>query len=333
MKSLQSILLATIFLLGSSVILPQSFEYVSPKDNSTLVSLNTNIILRSDTYIDPSSLSQNNISVVGSLSGVHKGELKLSDDNKTILFRPAIPFLPNENIKVNVSSIFKTTDGNTLPSVVIHFKTTPLAQPLTIDTFSEFEKSSANNNTLNFTPTNNSPHNYTVTDTLPSDIPQITVDTSNNPAPGNIFITNQVLGPDTTYGNYLMIYNNNGTVAGYKSLPQMANLFKMELNGNLSYAYRPGRDWIILDTTLTPIDTFKCGNGYNADAHGFLLLPNGHALLFANDPEPVDMSKIVAGGDPNATVIGTVIQELDASKKCDFSMAFVGLHTIHRYIF
>ena len=48
----------------------------------------------------------------------------------------------------------------------------------------------------------------------------------------------------------------------------------------------------------------------------FAFLPNGHALLLSDDPEPVDMRQY--GGSKDAIVVGNVIQELDASKNVVF---------------
>jgi hypothetical protein len=68
-----------------------------------------------------------------------------------------------------------------------------------------------------------------------------------------------------------------------------------------------------MDWNLTEVDSFQCGNGYIADNHDFMVMPNGHALLFAYDPQPIDMSLIVPGGHPGATVAASIVQELDLS--------------------
>ncbi len=104
--------------------MPKRLIMFPRKNNSSFVSLGTNIYLKSR-KIDPSSLSSNEFSVTGSASGTHLGRVKLSDDNKTILFFPATPFSPNENVSVQVNQGIKTTDGNTLHSTTIHFTTTP----------------------------------------------------------------------------------------------------------------------------------------------------------------------------------------------------------------
>jgi hypothetical protein len=318
MKNFAYLSLIFALLFANEIIYSQSYVYVSPKNNSSFVSLSSNIILKSDEYISAASLSSNEFIVLGSKSGTHSGIVKLSDDNKTILFFPDLQFTANEDVSINVIQGIKTENGDVLPPVTIHFKTTTLLHPVDITALSLSENGSIDN-TLNNAVTNKSSNKSLGVDTLPSDFPQITVGTSDNPAPGNIFITNKAQGTNSSIGNYLMILNNDGSVAKYKKLPQVANLFKMEPNGNLSWSYANGAGgYFVVDTSLTPIDTFQCGNGYKVDAHDFLLLPNGHVVLFANDAEPVDMSQIVPGGSPSASVTGLVVQELDASKNVIF---------------
>ena len=313
MKNLLTTLIFSFILVFSTKTFSQTFDYLSPKSNSTLVSLNANIILKSSTDVDYASLSSNGFTIVGSISGEHKGTVKLADDKKTILFLPTIPFSPNEIVEVNVSEVIKTTDGAALPSVVIYFKTTPLVQPLNPNNYIESENSLIESNLI----TNNK-ISYT-NDTLPSNFPVITVNNLNDPAPGDIFMTNQLASNlNASIGNFLMILNNDGSVAKSKELPSPANIFKMQPNGELSYSLRTAIGWTLLDTSLAPVDSFYCGNGYTADIHDFYLLPNGHALLFAYDPQPVDMSEVISGGNPDAIVTGAVIQEIDANKDVVF---------------
>jgi hypothetical protein len=325
MKTL--ILLVPLLGVVNNVILSQTVDYISPKDNSTLVSLSTNIILKSHENINPSSLSSNEFSVFGSVSGVHTGIVRLSDDNKTILFFPATPFSANEDVRAIVNQGIKTTDGEALPTITIHFRTTPLLHPIDLNSVSQPENESAIS-TENTGAAYKSPNKSLATDSLPSDFPQITVGTSNNPADGKIFLANISQTPNTSgnssIGDYLMILNNDGSVVKYKKAGGLFGIsFTVLPNGELSYAELvsttsgvPIGRFIVMDTSFTPVDTFQTGNGYNANPSEFLLLPNGHAIVFAADPEPVDMSQY--GGSPNATVIGQVIQELDASKNVVF---------------
>ncbi|MHB1688379.1 MAG: aryl-sulfate sulfotransferase [Ignavibacteriaceae bacterium] len=324
MKTLITSFTVLFFILASVSVFSQSFRYISPKDNSTLVSLSANIILISSDKVDPASLSSNEFSVTGEKSGSHSGAVKLSGDGETIIFNQASPFLPNEEITVVVHSGIKTIDGNGFSELTFHFRTTPLLQKININPLSFIANGSLVNKIFP-SPAESSINKITSTDSLPSDFPQTTVGTSNNPADGKIFLANFSVAQNSPYGNYLMILNNDGSVVKYKKLNQPAFDFKVQPNGELSYAevitigkgYAKVR-WIVMDTTLTQVDTFQCGNGYVADLHDFVLLPNGHALLEAFDAEPVDMSLVTPGGNPNATVIGGVIQEVDAAKNVVF---------------
>ncbi len=318
MKTLKYIFTSLIFLLGSNFIAAQSFQYVSPMNNSSLVSLSTNIILKSSENISYTSLSPNEFIIEGNKSGRHLGDVKLSDDQKTILFFVKNEFLPDEEVNVTVEPGIKTVEGNEFSKLTFQFHTTWLAHSISLNSNINQYDELPNNQDEEKIPYKISGKSIT-TDSLPSDFPKITVGTSNNPSNGKIFITNQLAASlNKSIGNYLMIINNDGTVAKCKELPQPANIFKMQPNGYLSFSYRAGINWILLDTSLTPVDTFKCGNGYTANSHDFFLLPNGHGLLFAYDPEPVDMSKVVPGGNPNAIVTGIVIQEIDADKNVVF---------------
>ncbi|MHB8580719.1 MAG: aryl-sulfate sulfotransferase [Ignavibacteriaceae bacterium] len=325
MKSLFKVILLIFFLLINNPAFSQSFQYVYPKDNSTLVSLKTDIILKSTSNIDLSSLFANEFTLTGNKSGVHSGIVKLSDDNKTIIFVPDVQFSAGEDISVIVKLGIKTIDGKGFPQLSFHFETTPLEQRININPLSFVDDGHYLNNTMNSKHIYKSITQSFSTDSLPSDFPKITVGTSNNPGDGKIFLANFSAAGNDSIGNYIMILNNDGSVVKYKKLSEPAFDFKVQPNGELSYAdvitmgngYAAVR-WIVMDTSLTPVDTFQCGNGYTADLHDFLLLPNGHAILVAFDPEPVDMSQIVSDGNPDAIVIGGVIQELDASKNVVF---------------
>ncbi|MGE5458479.1 MAG: aryl-sulfate sulfotransferase, partial [Methanococcaceae archaeon] len=276
------VLFIVLILFYNAAEAQKAYTYISPKPNSTLVSGETNIILKSAGNVNPSSLTSDFISVKGDKSGIHTGKLILSDDKRTIIFKPLSGFVPNEMVTVRTGSLD------------FSFKISPL----------EKQTDLANDLDESFAPVS--------IDSLPADLPTLTVGTSNNPADGKIFLANQTSVTNKAIGNYLMIYNNDGSPVKYYKMPQQANLFKLEANGQLSYNPKGNGNRIILDTSFVPVDTLKCGNGYKANGHDGLLLPNGHSILFANDKQPVDMSLLVPGGNPNAAVTGIIVQELDA---------------------
>ena len=94
--------------------------------------------------------------------------------------------------------------------------------------------------------------------------------------------------------------------------------FKVNYNNKISYFDRASKGWFIMDSLQNEIDSVYCLNGYTADNHDFLALANGNYVLFAYDEQPYAMDTVVAGGNPNATVEGFIIQELDANHNLIF---------------
>jgi hypothetical protein len=115
-----------------------------------------------------------------------------------------------------------------------------------------------------------------------------------------------------------MILDNTGMPVYYKPLTAMSTDFKMQPNGHLTYYDASVGAFLEMDNTYSVVNSYRAGNGYTTDLHELLLLPNGHALLLGQETEYMDMSKVVTGGYPNATIIGSVIQELDENKDVVF---------------
>ena len=89
--------------------------------------------------------------------------------------------------------------------------------------------------------------------------------------------------------------------------------FKLNYNNKLSYFDRSSDGWFIMDSTQNVVDTVYCQNGYIADNHDFMALSNGNYVLIAYDEQPYAIDTIVSGGDPNAIVVGLIIQEIDSN--------------------
>ena len=301
------------------------YRYLSPVPGSSLVSRTSNVIIRQGDFIDPESIhSEGVFTIMGSISGEHQLAVKLSDDGKTILLFSGRPFEPSEAVTVTVGSGAKTLTGVALPPTSFSFTVTPLRQPINPWTLPREDE-----NDDELLPRTSSPAGELILarpDTLPADIPLITIDSVTTPAPGYVFLTNASNVPGL--GNYMMMIDNTGFPVLYKETPHHYNMnFHVLPNGLLYYGDIQENYWFgagfstvhkVMDWTLTDIDSFECGNGYLADNHDFLLMPNGHALLFAYDAQPVDMSGLVAGGNPGAVVAGAIVQELDAEKNVVF---------------
>src|SRR5215831_5085153 len=172
---------------------------------------------------------------------------------------------------------------------------------------------------------------FTVNAQLPADFPTLTVTTNYAPAVGAGYVFQGVNLPAPGVGYYAMIVTNDGTPVWYQKLTNACWDFKVLPNGYLHYAqqihaltYTGGGDVVhqILDENYSLKETIQAGNRYVAEAHDFQMLPNGNVLLFGYYLTQVDMSQVVANGNPAALVSGAVLQELDAQRNVVFQWRF-----------
>ncbi len=307
---MKSGLLLILALLLNPLYAQNSYVYVYPKPNSILVSNQTNIILRSSAVVDRGSLNSDIISVRGSVSGLHSGRLVLSDDERTIVFNPYLPFTGNENITVSVKPDVRAIDGSLHPAYTYNFTT--MAQDAQVMARSGSEAP---------VQAGNSPAAY-----LPP--PPITINTVNNPSPGYIFMATWDRNvPEHLYANYLFVLDNIGNIVDSIRVNGAPFDFKVQPNGRLSYglgAYTgitPENNNLthyVLDSNLVVVDSFQMKNGYLTDFHDFILLPNGHAMLMSYTTVVYDMSRIVPNGRTDALLVIDIFQEQDAEKNVVF---------------
>jgi hypothetical protein len=323
MKLLRSKLFITI-ILCTLKIQAQSITYISPVPNSQFNSRETNIILRSAERILEHTVSASDICVTGSVSGIHFGTFTLSDDQQTLLFQPNGIFSPSEKISVLFNGEVRTEMGNILERKNFSFTVTTQSEPLTRKYSVNEQSEVVLKNTLAKI---SEPTDQTISsiDSLPADFPKFKVDTVTHPAPGNYFLTTSDDVPGV--GHFLYMIDNTGKVVKYLRRPGHVYDFKVQPNGLFSYA-DPYSDWgyaggsrcvhRIMDSTFAVVDSFRAGNGYDADTHEFMMLPNGHVILHAYDIQYYDLSKVVTGGNANAIVVGSIVQELDLQKNVVF---------------
>jgi hypothetical protein len=322
-------------LILSQQLLAQRIVYVSPKPNSSMVSLQTNIIMRSEAPLDAATVSPEVLDVRGSVSGIHPGTLVVSDDGETLVFTPERALSPGEQVHVSLQKGIRTNSGTFLDPVTFAFRTTALPQPLSriyavdqegavvpIASLSPLARPSAVDRGVQRGVTSLASLSA---DSLPSDFPKLHIDTVNSPGPGYYLLATADDVPGIGY--FLFMLDNSGKVVKYKRMISHAYDFKQQSNGLYSYGeahqewgYAGGSRTVhrLIDSSLAPVDSFKAGNGYDADGHEFQLLSNGHALLHAYDIQYIDLSLTIPGGNRNAIVVGSILQELDLSKNVVF---------------
>ncbi|NIR70305.1 T9SS type A sorting domain-containing protein, partial [candidate division KSB1 bacterium] len=288
------------------------YQYISPRPGATLVSQETNIIVRFyDTITQNSSEMTAFFTVNGSVSGNHTGEITLADDRRSLMFKPHSAFEPAEVVRVTIA---EKQNGE------FSFHFTISRHRVEFDLGEHFlQQHGRFNRTQKTSVSNPADPNETRNDfNLPGDFPDISVTESMSPASGFIFLSNLSFQIEPPTVPYLMILDNSGFPVFFRRMPGSALDFKKQPNGLLTYFLAQKNKFYAMDASYTVVDSFMTGNGFVTDVHDLQILPNGHALLMSYDAQKIDMSQMVSGGDPEATVIGLIIQEIDASKNVVF---------------
>lgn len=150
---------------------------------------------------------------------------------------------------------------------------------------------------------------------IPSDLPIPKITFSSNPSEGYIFATVPYWGE----GNpYLVIYDLTGKPLYYKRTLSTCTDFKLHENGLLTYYDYGSKKFFALDSSFAVVDSFWTQNNFITDEHDIVFKKNGNVLLIGANSILVDMSKLITGGDRNASVLVNVIQEITPDKKLVF---------------
>lgn len=163
-------------------------------------------------------------------------------------------------------------------------------------------------------------------DVVAQTLTPISVVVNTTPSPGYIYITPNSRVPAPPYAPSLMVLNKDGVVEASKFVPEYGFDFRVLPDGRLGYSVfqaagtgpRASSSIYIVDTVLATRDSLAGGNGYDLAMHTFDVLPNGNRLVVMQENVTIDMSKIVAGGNPAATVQQMLLQEVDITGRIVF---------------
>lgn len=284
------------------------YEYLSPAPFSSLNNAEAVIIIRFGEKIDVFSIRDEFLGANGEISGNHTGRFSVSDDYCTLIFTPDRIFDNAEKVTIHLKQGIRTLSGKFLPAFDFWFITRKKLNSTLSADISESTGAPDGQTDLYRHITSGKGSRLSF---LNSRFPKIIM--SDQPTPGNI-LTNLIKNST----NYLYIFDNKANPLYMRIMPHSIYNLKPQPSEKVTYYDNFIKGFIELDSCLNATDTLFMKNGYKTDSHEILHLENGHIILFSYDPEIVDMSKIVSGGNPYATVTGLVIQELDANKNLIF---------------
>lgn len=285
-------------------------QYLYPKNKTNWVVKESPIIIRFEA-IRPNQIANYEafIQVAGAQSGTIYGKTIVSDDDKTLIFKPNQPYQPGETVTINLRPILIGHSEPFLDSTIT-FTIAPMqsnthikkrqSEPISFSTQSSERKYTPNADgvvVLNGV-------------SVPSDFPYIDITVNDNPDPSYIFANYE----GEKYFN--LILDNSGAPVFYWIVPDSRRDFKVQETGVITMTVRSGfggGGFIAVDNTFTVVDTFFAPPGFQIDEHELLVLPNGHYLVTAMTERQVDMNQLVQGGKKNATVIDYHLIEMDSN--------------------
>lgn len=241
------------------------------------------------------------VTVVGSVTGTHDGDLRTHRDGAGVTFVPDQPFAPGEEVTVTTEATL--VGGTSEASLTIAEPAEPPAE---------------------------------VPEQLPMQIPEPPLlDLATHPdftAPevtveGDLGDQLLLVTPlaNGAVGTAAMILDPEGELVWYRPAPTpdtaMANLVVDELDGEpvLTWfegtaPYGVGRyegEWVVVDATYTEIARIPGANGMAADLHDIELTDRGTAIIVIYQPVVLDLTD--HGGDEDGLVLEAVVQEVDVA--------------------
>jgi hypothetical protein len=288
-------------------------QYISPLNGSAYVTTESSIIIRYSRKVLIKSISDSLIKVTGSIKGPYQGKLKLCRDGKTLIFEHAEPFEFSERIAVTMLDGLYTAGREIIKGFNFYFY---VAGNKINDSYMNNGNTDGTCNEIGGKPHLDEWRAESCRPDLKStqsDFPTVYSLRNDNPSNGYHFLEKNNIGYC-----YIMIIDNYGTPVFYRKLEHNAHNFSLQPAGYLSYYIENQRCYAILDSLYNFTGTYKMKNGYYADSHDFILLENGHSLMIAYDRQLIGMDTVIDGGNPDATVVGLVIQELDEDQNLIF---------------
>jgi hypothetical protein len=285
--------------LNRSAVLPGTNLSVSPLPDSRDSSPETQISLLGTPV---SALSK--VSVVGSQSGTHSGQLLGYSQGDGASFVPSERFTPGE--AVTVRGLLSLAGKS--QRFAFHF-TVSEPDPIPRPKSSPAIPADVNGSPSDYQTFHSRPELHPPTVDVTTAAPQTTT--------GDI-LTAPYAGPGQ---DGPMIFDNTGNLVWFDPLPYGTEATNLQVQ---TYEGEPALTWwqgyippqgfgegeeVIANSAYQQVAHIEAGNGYEADLHDFHIYPNDTAVLTVFNPIHCNLSSL--GGSRDAAVTDGVFQEID----------------------
>jgi len=319
--------IATLFFSVPIVLLfgyhEHGYQYLYPKPDSEYVSSGTTLIIRFEA-LSPECV-QNMASFIyisGEQSGIHPGKTKIASDQKTIIFTPDSPFIPEEMVTVSLQPVINSSHKIVIKPFTYQFRVIEFISPGTVE--EEMDDTALGSSIPSTRPLSTRAMVMPNGVSVPSDFPHVEITVNDNPCTDYIFIDNRGGGPGRPYN---VIFDNTGSPVWYMHTGGERRDFKVQPNGWITMmirgadGYGHGEGFIAFDENFNFIKEFYAVRGnspyrVSTDEHELQVLEDGGYLLIALRWISYDCRPW--GGHSNATIGETGIQEFTAEDELIF---------------
>ncbi len=291
----------------------QAGMFINPRPGARHANPQTTLSLRPGEVLTRGDLpTLRSLHVVGSLSGVHTGEILLARDNRTVIFKPDQSFLAGETVTV------ASQQTGAFPALRYSFRINP-------DPLDEATIQRLNEQFYQLEETERANRGRAVRTSTST--PQVSGDELNELALPDVFPEYSFTAVDsglvpgylylTVSNNHLQVYyavilDNEGEIKFFKRIQdhRFEDLHPMTAANRIAYFDSELQGYEILDgSTYVPVDTITGANGYDTDMHELLMLEDGTTWQILHDYRIVDLTHL--GGREDALVLGMGVQEQD----------------------
>ncbi|MBI5324540.1 MAG: aryl-sulfate sulfotransferase, partial [Ignavibacteriae bacterium] len=141
--------------------------------------------------------------------------------------------------------------------------------------------------------------------------PPFSLDYYNNPSPGYIF-----LSPHLSREFYLV--DNSSVPVFIEKINRFDEFINPRIQPDGLISFFSGTKYYFMNDNYEVLDSFVLEGNYEVDFHDIIRLPNGNTAMLGRDLRVMDLSSVIQGGQKEALVIGSLIQEFDINKNLVF---------------